>query len=154
MKFKTYYSRFTEKNDIIPTCSGDRKRTVKTLVVENNIPVLKKDYDVDIHDEINSYSESCDMSLILNKILNHEIKTDFSEDDCLDLSEIPLDLEQINEKAKEFREMFDALEDSTKNMFNNNIGDFVNNIDKATTASNADNDDNADPTPPDDNVKE
>ncbi len=42
--------------------------------------------------EIDSFRESCDISVILNKIATGEVSTEFTDEDCLDLVEMPQSL--------------------------------------------------------------
>lgn len=100
---------------IKPCCAGSRTSSVNELIYKDGKPIIRTVKKIDNFQMINSYADSCDMSVILNKLASGIIPSGFDETDCADIADIPnnfADAINVVKKGKEIIDEYSTLVDN------------------------------------------
>lgn len=115
-KWKTMFSRFEERETPC-TCAGcQTKKEYIAVRNEEGQRVLKVTGEINQQEYIDSFLEGCDISIILNKMANGEISTEFTEKDCADMLNMPKDMVEAVQAGKYYQNLVKELEEKIKEM--------------------------------------
>lgn len=96
---------------VIPSDPGERIKIDYILAYDDDDrEYLKEVGRHNLNDEIDSYRDSCDISLLINKIKNGEISTIIDPSACFDCSELPKDITECFETIKS--DIYDVVPDT------------------------------------------
>ena len=112
------------------TNPGDEFRIVYSAKkLPNGLLRLTESERINIKDEINSYKDSCDLSILVDRIYRGDTSLLGNPNSGYygDVSEFPQDFRELLDLVATGKTFFEALPDEERNKFAD-FGDFVNNV--------------------------
>lgn len=125
MEFKTKY----DKHERVFTNPGNPIKDVMGPVLDRyGNRVIKKKDQIDLYSAIQAYRDECDINILMAKFTNGDRTALMKRvGEYLDLSQIPDNFSDLMNLSASAQSVFDSLPVSVKEMFGNNLHNFLAN---------------------------
>lgn len=130
MKMRNKFSRIPDIGDFVSP-SGDAFRVVYTPSrLPNGEIKLRESDKVDIQDEINSWADSCDLGLILDRVMRGDTSLLGRGGSGFygDVSEFPTDFRSVLDLVNAGKDFFEGLPAEVRAGFNNDVYEFFRSL--------------------------
>lgn len=130
MKMRSKFSRIPDIGDFVSP-SGDAFRVVYAPSrLPNGEIKLRESDKVDIQDEINSWADSCDLGLILDRVMRGDTSLLGQGGSGFygDVSEFPTDFRSVLDLVNAGKDFFEGLPAEVRAGFNNDVYEFFRSL--------------------------
>lgn len=114
------------KNDLSSECGSPDKIQYKSIVNDDGTITLEEAGKIDFQGMIQSYAESCDMNIIINRIMNGEVDLlDKRHGIFGDMTEMPKTYAEMLQLQIDAKNSFDNLPVEIKKKFDNDYNVYL-----------------------------